>query len=340
MTVALTGYGLYRPDDRITGEVIAEESGIPEEVVRKKMGVHEKRICPPEEDHVTDMCVKAGQKALEDAEIEPEAVDLVLYHGSEYKDYVVWSAAAQVADRLGTENAYATESHTLCASAPIAIRQTRAQLSAGGIDVALHVTASREEDLIDYTNQDASFMFNFGSGGGAYVLERADDEERSLATVHESAAISEGSFAEDVVMPAGGSRNPTSSETVEADEHALTVRDPDEMKERMAPVSGPSFQAVADEALERSGFERADVDFVALTHMKRSFAESLADKFGLDLASGSYYLEDYGHVQSVDQILALDEGRQRDRVEPGDLVLFLAAGTGYTWSATVLEWHG
>ena len=340
MRVALTGYGLYRPDGRITGEEIAKESGIPEDVVREKMGIYEKRICPPEDDHVTDMCVKAGQEALEDADVEPEAVDLVLYHGSEYKDYVVWSAAAQIADRLGTENAYASENHTLCASTPVAIRQTRAQLAAGDIDVALHVTASREEDLVDYTDQDASFMFNFGSGGGAYVLERGDDEKRSLATIHESAAISDGSFAEDVVMPAGGSRNPTSAETIEAGEHTLTVRDPDEMKERMAPVSGPNFQAVADEALERSGFERVDVDFVALTHMKRSFAESIADEFGLDLASGSYYLEEYGHVQSVDQILALDEGRQCDRVEPGDLVLFLAAGTGYTWSATVLEWHG
>ena len=337
MTVSLTGYGVYTPSETITGEEIAAESGVPKDVVVEKMGISEKHVCPPDGDHVTDMSVTAAEDALDDAGVDAGDIDLVLYHGSEYKDHVVWSAAANVAERLGAEGAFATESYTLCAGAPLALRQTRAQLQTGDVDTALLVSASREEDLVDYGDEDASFMFNFGSGASAFVLER-DAGERARAVVHESAAITDGSFSEDVVMPAGGSKRPASSDTVEAGLHTLTVAS-DDMKERIAPVSAPNFLQVADDALEKSGLTREDLDFVALTHMKRSFHDHLTSELGVG-EDGQQYLDEYGHVQSVDQALALSEGLRTGKVEPGDTVLFLAAGTGYTWAATALEWRG
>jgi 3-oxoacyl-[acyl-carrier-protein] synthase-3 len=337
MTVCLTGLGVYTPDRVVTGADIAAESGIPEDVLTEKMGVREKRVCPPDDDHATDMCVAAAHDALTDAGVDPGDLDLVLYHGSEYKDYVVWSAAANVAERVGAENAFATESYTLCAGAPIALRQVRAQLQTGDVDAALLVAASREEDLVDYGDEDASFMFNFGSGASAFVLER-DAGYRTRAAVHGSAAVTDGSFSEDVVMPAGGSQNPPSEQTVRDGSHTLTVTS-DDMKERMGEVSGANFLSVADDALERSGFARDDLDFAAITHMKRSFHDWLTGELGLD-GDGHYYLEEYGHVQSVDQALALQEALDAGDVTDGDVVLFLAAGTGYTWSATAMEWRG
>jgi 3-oxoacyl-[acyl-carrier-protein] synthase-3 len=337
MTVSLSGYGVYTPDETVTGEEIAAQSGVPEDVVVEKMGITEKHVCPPDDDHVTDMSVKAAEDALEDAGVDPGELDLVLYHGSEYKDHVVWSAAANVAQRLGADAAFATESYTLCAGAPLALRQTRAQLQTGDVDRALLVSASREEDLVDYGDEDASFMFNFGSGASAFVLER-DAGDRARAVVHESAAITDGSFSEDVVMPAGGSKQPPSHETVDAGLHTLTVAS-DDMKERIAPVSGPNFLEVADDALAKSGLTREDLDFVALTHMKRSFHDHLTGELGVG-DDGQQYLDEYGHVQSVDQALALDDGLQAGKIETGDTVLFLAAGTGYTWAATALEWRG
>ena len=339
MTVTLTGYGRYVPDGRLSGETIAARSGVPEAVVTEKMGVREKRVCPPDGDHPSDMCVAAAEAAIADAGVAPADLDLVLYHGSEFKDYVVWSLAADVAERVGADGAYATESYTLCAGSPVAIRQVRAQLLAGDVDSALLVAASREADLVDYGNEDSSFMFNFGSGASATVLESAGGD-RARATVRESAAVTDGSFSRDVVMPGGGTRNPPSEETVSTGAHSLDVPDPAGMKERLAPVSLPNFLDVTDRALERSGLGRTDVDFVALTHMKRSFYDRFFDELGLDPETDGYYLDDYGHIQSVDQVLALDEGLSRGRVDPGDVVCFVGAGTGYTWAATVLRWRG
>ena len=338
--VGLTGLGYYVPDEVLTGEEVAEKSGIPVDVVKEKMGVYEKRVCPEDDDHCTDMAIKAGKKALDDADVEAEELDLVLYHGSEYKDHIVWPAAANIAERIGAENAYATESYTLCGGTPIAMRKVRAQLKVEEIEKALLVTASREEDLVDYTDQDSSFMFNFGSGGGAYVLESAPEEDRTRAWVREGAAKTDGSFAKDVIMPAGGSANPTTHETVDEGIHMLRVPDPQDMGERLEPVSLPNFLEVADTALDRADYEREDIGFTALVQMKRSFHELLLEKLGLDPYEQGYYLDEYGHMQSVDQIAALKEGVVEGRVESGDVVLFLAAGTGYTWSAIVLDWLG
>ncbi|WP_458207537.1 3-oxoacyl-ACP synthase [Haladaptatus sp. NG-SE-30] len=331
--VGLTGYGLYVPDQTVSGEEIARRSGVPEDVVVEKMGIREKHVCSPDADHATDMCVEAATDALADAGIGATDLDAVLYHGSEYKDFVVWSAAANIAERLGADGAFASESYALCAGAPIALRQAKSMLVADHVERILLVSASREEDLVDYANEDSSFMFNFGSGASAMVLEAEPDDAR--ATIRESAAVTDGSFSEDVVMPGGGSRNPPSHTTIQAGFHALIVPDPDGMKERLAETSLQNFLSVAETALERSGYDRDDLDFAALTHMKRSFHDLLCSKLDAD----DYYLDEFGHVQSVDQVLALDAGIREGLVEPGDVVCFLAAGTGYTWAATVLEWH-
>lgn len=336
--ISLTGLGRYLPERTITGEEIAERSDIPTEVVVEKMGLRKKHVCPPDDDHASDMSVQAAEDALAEADLDPADLDAVIYHGSEFKDHVVWSAAADVAERLGASGAFAFEVYALCAGAPIAIRQATALLKSGEIDTALLIAASREEDLLDYRDQQSSFMFNFGSGAAAMVLEADAEEDRTLATVRESAALTDGSFSRDVVMPAGGSLRPPSEGTITEEAHHLTVPDPDGMKERLAPTSLPNFMTVADEALAKSGFERDDLDFVALTHVKRSFHDLLFEELGVDPETDGHYLDEYGHVQSADQGLALLEARERSLVESGDVVCLLAAGTGYTWAATVMEW--
>ena len=336
---AITGFGTYVPEETITGAEIAARSGIPEDVVVEKMGVAEKHVCPPDDDHVTDMSVRAARDAITDADLSPDDLDLVVYHGSEYKDHVVWSAAADIAHRLGATEAYAKETYALCAGYPITLRELDAHLESGGVETALLVGASREEDLVDYTDTDASFMFNFGSGACATVLEADgnDTDDRTRASVRGHATLTDGSFSRDVIMPAGGSENPASHDTVDAGLHSLTVPDPDDMKRRLGEVSLSNFLTVADDALERSGYGRDDVDFVAVTHMKRSFHDYLTNELGV--RDGHHYLDHHGHVQSVDQLLAIQAGLNRGLVTAGDTVLALAAGTGYTWAASVLDWR-
>jgi 3-oxoacyl-[acyl-carrier-protein] synthase-3 len=148
-----------------------------------------------------------------------------------------------------------------------------------------------------------------------------------------SASIVDGSLSRDTIVPAGGSRHPASAETVAEQQHYLDVPDLERMRARLDEVSGENFARVVAEALRRSG--RTGVDFLAPVHMKRSMNEWLQEELG---AKRAVYLEDYGHMQAVDQFVALHEGQRNGLLRDGDTAVLAAAGVGYTWAATVVGW--
>ncbi len=117
----------------------------------------------------------------------------------------------------------------------------------------------------------------------------------------------------------------------------LEVIDPEEMKEHLDPISFKNFVRVVECALEKSGKSTRDLNFLAPVHFKRSMHQQILAALGLN-EQNSYYLEDYGHVQAADQIIALWEASRRGMLKNGDIVALMAAGTGYTWGATILQW--
>lgn len=327
--VGIAGLGLYAPPDVVTAEMLSGETGIPAQVLRKKFGIRQVHRAG-DDCHVTDMSVAAARAALADAGQAPDGIDLLVYCGSEYKDHIVWSAATHIAERLGCTRAEAFEIYALCAGTPVAIRAVKDMMIAEpAIRTALIVAASKESALVDRSRPATRFMFNFGDGASAAVLQRGADQNLILG----SASIVDGSLSKDTVMPAGGSVLPASEETVRQGLHYLQVPDLEHMRTRLDEVSGENFMRVVRTALERSGYEHAD--FLAAVHMKRSMQDWLVDTLGVER---SFYLEDYGHMQAADQFAALVEARQRNLLQPGDIVILVAAGVGYTWSATAVRW--
>ena len=109
------------------------------------------------------------------------------------------------------------------------------------------------------------------------------------------------------------------------------------MKGGLDEVSLPNFVAAVQGALERSGVTQADISYLCGIHMKRSMHEALVAALGVDPARAAY-LDDAGHMSGVDPLLALDRAARAGELADGDLVLLLAAGTGYTWAASVIRW--
>jgi len=140
-----------------------------------------------------------------------------------------------------------------------------------------------------------------------------------------------------VKVPAGGSAEPASERTVAERRHFLDVPDPLSMKERLDPVTLPNFVAAAREAVTRSGADLDDVALLCGIHMKRSMHEQVCSALGVPL-DRAVYLDDTGHMSGVDPLFGLDRAAREGRLEPGDLVLLLAAGTGYTWAAACIRW--
>lgn len=333
VSIGITGIGTYFPEKIEKAADLVTATGIPEHILRDKMGINQRHVAG-EMDSVSAMASKAGKNAIINAGITPEQIKMVISHGSEYKDHIVWNAAGKIQHEVGAVNAYAFEMYALCAGAPIAINLAKSMMMADeSLDYVLLAAGSRENDLIHLGNQRARFMFNFGAGGGAMVLQRNATKNLILG----ASAITDGSLSETVMLTrkpdAIGDHNEINGDVY----GMLDVENADYMAERLGETSLPNFVRVVQEAVEKSGATLGDIAFMGITHMKRSFYNQILERLGLT-ADQSVYLENYGHIQSVDQALAIELGLAQGKIKDGDLIVLAGAGTGYTWSAIAVRW--
>lgn len=329
--VGLASLGVYLPERIETSFEIAQKTGIPQEIIEGKMGLKQKRISAPGE-HVSDMALAASRKALEG--FDPQELDAVIYFGSGYKDFPVWSCACKLQYELGAHRAFATEIMSLCASFTVALRMAKAMMLAEeGMEKVLLAMGTKESYLIDYQNPRLRFMYNFGDGGAAALLQKGLNRNVILETHN----ITAGFFNKHVKILEGGSENPLHGEACSRGTGLLEVVDPEEMKEELDPISFKNFMAVIEKALQKSGKTIKDLDFLAPIHFKRSLHQDILASLSLR-PDQSFYLEEYGHVQAADQIIVLTEAMKRGLLKEGDTVALLAAGTGYTWGSTILHW--
>lgn len=329
--VGIVDLEIHVPANVWTSADIARESGIPVEIIESKFGLRKKHVGFREEG-VSGLVLKAARPLL--ARNEGLKPDAIIYFGSPYKDYGVWMASARIQHQLGVRGAHAFEVLNVSAGCPVALKVARDMLVADPhIETILLVGASRESDLVDYANSRSRFMFNFGDGAVAALVHRGHDRNLILA----SDFITDGQFAHYVRMPAGGSLLPASQQTVADRLHYLDVSDPAEMKKLLDPVTLPNFLGVARRALEKSGFDLEDLDFLVPLHTKRSLFQALLSGLGLT-QDQAVYLEEYGHMSAIDPLVGLCLADRAGRLQGERLVLLLSAGTGYTWAATALLW--
>src|SRR5690242_315921 len=325
--VSLAATAAYLPERWMTAAEVAERSGIPEPVIVDKFGLRGKHIAADDE-HVSDLSVQAAEALLDESGFDPDDLDVVMYYGSMWKDYAVWQAAPWIAHRIGATKAYAVEYDNVSCGTPVALRVARDMLIAeDDLRTILVVAACRESYLLDYTNERSRFMFNFGDGAVAGLLVK-DGGRNELLGCH---GVTDGSLSLQVKLPSGGSVSPNGGYRY------LDVADPEAMKEVLDRVSLKNFVAAASGAVERSGATLADVGYLCGIHMKPSMHRALLVELGIESGRAAY-LDDTGHMSGVDSLLALDRAARAGELRDGELVLLLAAGTGYTWAASVVRW--
>jgi 3-oxoacyl-[acyl-carrier-protein] synthase-3 len=310
----------------MTAAEVAERSGIPEQVIVEKFGLRGKHIAADDE-HVSDLSVRAAERLLAETGLDPKEIDVVMYYGSMWRDYAVWQSAPHIAHRIGAANAFAIEYDNVSHGTPIALRVARDLLRAEDeLKNVLVVAACRESYLLDYTNERSRFMFSFGDGAVAGLLAGGAGRNEILG----AHAITDGSYSLQVKVPGGGSVEPEGY-------RYLDVADPKSMKGGLDEVSLPNFVAAAEGAVVRSRLTLDDLAFVCPLHTKRSMFVALLAGLGMR-EDQAVYLDDTGHMSGVDSLLGLDRAVRDGRIREGDAVLLLSAGTGYTWAATVVRW--
>ncbi|MBI3140825.1 MAG: 3-oxoacyl-ACP synthase [Rhodocyclales bacterium] len=340
--VGIVGYGLYLPSQTMTAEEIAAatEGRWSAQAVREKLGIRRKTI-PGPDDGTQEMGARAALDALARTGVDPARIDLILCMGEEWKEYPLSTSAIYIQERIGARNAWGIDIQQRCNTTVAALKIAKDMMLADAeIGTAMIVGGYRNGDLIDYTDSAVSFMFDLAAGAGALILQRGHPRNRVLG----SHIITDGSLARDTGVWYGGTEHPI--ERLPEDELAtlrrrgnrsLRVFDPEHMKARLNEVSMANWYRCIDRALEKSGHGRADIGYLNVLHFKPSmYAQLLAD---LGLAEDqSFYLADYGHIGQVDAVLSLHEGLGSGRLKDGDLMVMIAAGIGYVWGATVVQW--
>ncbi|MFT4414865.1 3-oxoacyl-ACP synthase [Fredinandcohnia humi] len=332
-SIGIVSTGLYIPQTYITAEEIAKKSGIPKHIIESKLGILKKPI-PGPDDHTAEMGIRAAREAIKKANTNPLEIDLIIYIGEEHKEYPLWTAAIKTQQELGAHNAWGFDVAMRCGTAVMALKVAKDMMKSDeSIQTVLLAGGYRNVDFIDYENPRTRFMYNLGAGGGAILLKKGVGYNHLL----ESHLMTDGAFSEDVVVVAGGTKNPISKEALDKKLNMLDVLDPEGMKQRLEEKSMQNFLYVIRNSVEKSGYKVEDIDYLGILHMKKSAHDFVLNELGLT-EEQSIYLNEYGHIGQIDQILSLEIAEKQGKIKDGDLIVLVSAGIGYAWGATTIKW--
>jgi 3-oxoacyl-[acyl-carrier-protein] synthase-3 len=322
--VTITGLGANVPEQVLTNGELAKMVDTSDEWIVKRTGIRERRIAGPDE-ALSDISLPAARTALEHAGVAAESLDLIVV-ATVTPDMFFPATAAILADELGAADAAAYDLSAGCTGFMYAVAQASAMLAAGLGRKALVVGGDVLSKIVDWSDRATCIVF--GDGAGAVVLERSTG---GGFLGFELGA--DGSGGLDLYVPAGGSREPTSEETVARRKHYVRMngREVFRFATRVLVSSGQKL-------LDECGVAVEDVDVYVPHQANVRIIEHAAEKLGILPERVVINVDRYGNTSSGSIPLALADAVEEGRVKKGDLVLMTGMGAGLTWGSGLMEW--
>jgi 3-oxoacyl-[acyl-carrier-protein] synthase-3 len=344
-SVGIVSVGTYSPRAYVTAAEIAAASGLPEWVIRDKMGITGKHVAGPD-DQPNEMAIKAALDCLSQTDIPASEIDVVLCTTEEWREYLLWTAGIHLAHEIGAHRAWAVDLHMRCATTVGAMKMAKDMMLADPeINTVLIAGGYRVSDFIDFRNPRTSFMWNIATGAGALLLRKGWPRNHVLG----AHIIVDGSMSKHVLIPASGTAQfatpqAMAGNTLPPELFYFDLVEPEAMKNRLNAVSMDNWLRCVDEALRKSGrkpdgqaFTRADIDYLNMILIKPSGHQEMLDRLGLT-EEQSVYLGAIGHTGEQDAMFSIREGLAAGRLKDGDLMAIVAAGIGYVWAAMIVQW--
>lgn len=335
--VGIVGTGLYFPNGVMAAKEIADASNgkWSESAVIEKLGIRRKYVAGDgPEDGTQEMGAKAALDCLRKTGTDPMDIDIIISIGEEWKEYPLTTTALYIQERIGAWNAWGVDVQNRCSTAVTAMKIASDILVADEeAKIVLIAGGYRNGDFLDYTDNDVSMMFDLSAGGGAILLKKGHGRNSILG----SHIISDGRLSRSVGVEIGGTENIVTIDNVEESRKSLRVLEPFKMKSRLKEVSINNWLMCIDESLRKAKLERSDIGYLAILHIKRSEHMNLLKELGLQ-EEQTTYLEDYGHMGQIDQIISLSLALESGKVRDGTVIAMLAAGIGYAWAANIIRW--
>ncbi|MDQ3874572.1 MAG: ketoacyl-ACP synthase III [Actinomycetota bacterium] len=322
--VTVTGLGACAPERVLTNHDLARMVDTTDEWIVERTGIRERRIAAPEE-ALSDLCLPAARQALARAGADASTVDLIIV-ATVTPDMAFPSTAAIIADQLGARDAAAYDLSAGCTGFMYALAQAHGMLAAGAARRALIVGGDILSRILDW--EDRRTCIVFGDGAGAAMLERTG--ERGFIGFELGA---DGSGGSQLYLPAGGSRAPTSAETVAQRLHFVQMNGREVFKfaTRILVSSAESLLSACGRGVE-------DVDVYVPHQANQRIIEYASKKLGVSDDRIVVNVDRFGNTSSGSIPLALADADAQGRLEPGKLVLMTGMGAGLTWGSSLIEW--
>ncbi len=324
IAVGLTGLGFYAPERVLTNEDLAAMVDTSDEWITTRTGIKERRIAEPEQ-AASDLALPAARRALEQAGVTAEELDLVVV-ATATPDMLFPATAAILADELGATRAAAYDLLAGCTGFVYALSQVYGAVAAGLSRRALIVGA---EVLSKITNwQDRSTCILFGDGAGAAVVQPI-----TAGGIVGFELGADGSGGLDLCVPAGGSRRPVSPDVLEQELQFIKMNGAEVFRfaTRVMVSSAEELLAACDATVE-------DVDLYVPHQANKRIVDHVVRNLGLDPEKVLMNIDRYGNTSSASIPICLAEAQADGLLQEGTRVLISAVGAGLTWGSVYLTW--
>jgi len=324
-TVSIVGTGSYVPEKVLTNDDLSRIVETSDEWITTRTGIKERRIAADGE-QTSDMATTAALKALEQANIKPIDVDLILV-ATATPDMLFPATACFVQKKIGATNAACLDISAACAGFLFGIEIAQQFITSHTHDVVLVIGAEKLTSITNWTDRNTCVLF--GDGAGAAVLRHRGSAHGVIST-HIG---SDGQFSDILFMPGGGSRCPITKENVDMNLATIHMLGKEVYKQAVTAMVSASKKVLAD-----AGLTADDIACVIPHQANLRIIEAIADRLKIPLERFYVNLDKYGNTSAAAVAMALDEANRTGRIKQGDYVLMVVFGGGLTWASTVIEW--
>jgi 3-oxoacyl-[acyl-carrier-protein] synthase-3 len=322
--VSIIGTGSYAPEKVLTNRDLEKIVDTSDEWIYSRTGMRERHIAAPGR-ATSDLGAEAAKAALADAGMAAEEIDLIVV-ATLSPDMFFPSTACFIQDKIGAKNAYCFDLGAACSGFLYALDNAKNQIASGAVNNALVIGAEKMSTFLDWEDRGTCILF--GDGAGAVVLQ-AGGEGRGIM---QSAMGSDGSLADLLWTPGGGSRNPATHEMIDQRQQYLKMQGREVFKHAVVRMGEAVLQA-----LEKNNLTVDDIKCFIPHQANIRIIDSIAKRLGI--ADRIYTnVEKYVNTSSAALAIALDEAVKDGTIQKGDLVALTVFGGGFTWGANVLEW--
>lgn len=322
----IVGWGMAVPEKVLTNNDLAKAVDTTDEWIVSRTGIRERRIAAGERESTAALALRAARAALLVADLAPNQLDLVIV-ATATPEYVFPSTASLVQDGLGASAAGAFDLSAGCSGFIYGLSLAANAVRSGAADHVLVVGAETLSRITDWTDRNTCVLF--GDGAGAVVVSTCAERCGVLATE----LGSDGSGGQLLIMPAGGSRNPASHETVSSGGHFIKMNGREVF--RFATTQVPK---ATEAVVRKAGWEFGDLALIIPHQANTRIIESAAKRLNMPLEKFFINLERYGNTSAASIPIALCEAIAAGRVQPGDKIVTVGFGAGLTWAAAAIEW--